>query len=205
MKKLAVSPAINPHALTPEAKETLTDELYRVQSEVFSGVDREGFYNYVIAPQTYKTRIYKFQNRQKETVGYITFHVYETRIPKAGKLKTVYVIRTETGVLKAYRGRTPLFPILFRESFKFWFGKGMPEAYFMATPISSRSFCPCPTGIWGVVSASRGRDTGAYSSPEGKPDCFSWPGTSGWGGKSHCEGGLDRQANRSAADPVGKK
>ncbi|MEM7039705.1 MAG: hypothetical protein AAF570_22215 [Bacteroidota bacterium] len=135
MKKIKVSDPLYPKNLTQNEKEALTDELYKIQTQIFDGVDRNTFYKYVIAPETYLTKIYLFKNRRNETVGFLTFHLYRVEVEKKGKRKKVCVVRTETGILEAYRGKAPIFSIVFRESLKCYLKLGFPEGYFVATPI----------------------------------------------------------------------
>lgn len=161
MKKIIVSSPIRPDQLTPAAKETLTNQLYTVQNQIFAGVDRASFYRYVIAPNAVYTRIYRFENREGETIGYLAFHIYKIEIEKKGKPKTVYIARTETGVLKSYRGQAPISGLLFKECIRFWFGNGMPEAYFMATPIYPAPFLHAQRGF-AELYPRQGEETPAH-------------------------------------------
>jgi hypothetical protein len=136
MKKISIDSAIQPKSLSESARTQLTDQLYAVHARIFDGVDKAAFRRYVIEPDTVLTKIFLFRNLQQEIVGYLTFQVFQTGITRNGKLRKPYVFRTETGLLKEYRGGAPITPILVRECWKFSLRRGMPEAYFLATPIN---------------------------------------------------------------------
>lgn len=136
MKKLHISKAVVPAQLSRNALDTLTDELYTIHSQIFSGVDKASFRSYVIEPDTVLTKLFLVQNRQNETVGYLSFQVYQPSVMRSNKRHQPYVFRSELGILPAFRGQANLNQILFWEALKFYILKGMPEAYFMATPVN---------------------------------------------------------------------
>lgn len=140
MKKLNISPAIQPQRLSGTERDQLTNSLYEVHCQIFDGVDKETFRSYVIEPDTVTTRIFLIQTDQKETVGYLTFQVYQPEVLRKGKIKRPYVFRTEIGIRQEYRGRANYNRVLFREALKFCLRKGMPEAYYMATPINPLAY-----------------------------------------------------------------
>lgn len=134
-KKITTDRAIDPKKLNPKALERLCDELYAVHTQIFDGVDREAFRNYVLAPDNYRTRLFVFRNASREIVGYLTFQVFEFREMRRGRPSRSFLYRTETGLLRAWRGRAPIFQILVREIWKFVLSHGIPRGYFVATPI----------------------------------------------------------------------
>ena len=108
MQTIQTTGPFYPKKLSCQATEALTDELYSVQQQVFTGVSREAFQKYAICPDSYLTKVYVLRDTDKNAVGYFTFHVYEVEIERAGKRKNVYVFRGETAVIKAHRRRAPL-------------------------------------------------------------------------------------------------
>ncbi|MCB9234618.1 MAG: hypothetical protein H6581_23380 [Bacteroidia bacterium] len=136
MKKTSISKGINPKSLSAAAREQLTSQLYAVHAQIFDGVDKESFRAYVIEPATVYSRIFLVKNRREETVGYATFQVYQTEIERNGKLRKPYVFRTEMGVIQEFRGGAPINQALLLEALKFSLLHGIPEAYYMATPIN---------------------------------------------------------------------
>lgn len=134
-KKITTDRFIDPKKLSPEALGKLCDELYHVHSHIFDGVNRDAFLNYVLAPDNYLTRLFIFRNASREVVGYLTFQVFEFREKRNGRRSRGFLYRTETGLLRAYRGRAPIFQILVKEIWKFVLRHGLPNGYFVATPI----------------------------------------------------------------------
>lgn len=133
--KLHLSKPINPKALSPADRDQLTQELFQVHTQIFDGVDKDAFRAYVVEPQTVTSKIFKITNRAGALVGYLTFQVYQAEITRNGKTHRPYFYRTEMGILPAYRGGAQLSGRLYWEALKFSLKKGIPEAYYMATPI----------------------------------------------------------------------
>lgn len=89
------------HAMAPEAREALARELYTVHAQVFSGLDYDGFRNYVVERGAWRTWIYVKHNAAGQLVGYTSIHAF--RVTAGGGPRTV--IRMEAGTLPAHRGR----------------------------------------------------------------------------------------------------
>lgn len=133
---LNISKPVMPARLSAHEKEAFTEELYQLHSQIFDGVSRSQFVRYVIDPSTEVTKIFVFRNAAGTAVGYLTFQVFLTQIRQGRRMARRFVVRTETGLLPAYRGHAPISRILLRESIRFWIRKGFPKGYFLATPIS---------------------------------------------------------------------
>lgn len=135
-QKITTDPPIFPKRLDPVALERLCDELYAVQQAVFDGVDRDSFRDYVLCPDNHLTKLFLFRNAQGTLVGYLTFQVFElSKKDRPGRRRS-FLYRTETGLLRPYRGKAPIFRILVSEIWKFSLRHGIPKAYFVATPIN---------------------------------------------------------------------
>lgn len=140
-KSFRISPPIDPRTLSAEALDELCAELYAVHNQIFEGVSPEAFRKYVIEPPTVLTRIYCCRSAAGQLVGYFTFQVYQTSYRYRGRLRRPYVFRSEMGVLPAFRGKCGFNRILFRDACRFMLARfrpwrGLPEAWFMATPIN---------------------------------------------------------------------
>jgi hypothetical protein len=131
MKRPIISSAIDPKKLSSTEKKQLTEDLYRVHSDIFDGVSKEAFRRYVLDAPTFRSRIFTFQNEDGNIVGYITHQQYVVRI---GSHKR-NVFRTEVGLQPIYRGCNSASMILFRENLKAYIRTGFRKAWFVATPI----------------------------------------------------------------------
>ncbi len=89
------------HAMAPEAREALARDLYAVHSQIFAGLDYEGFRDYVVDRGSWRTWIYTKHNAAGHLVGYTSLHFF--RMQLEGRPCTV--LRMEAGTLPAWRGR----------------------------------------------------------------------------------------------------
>lgn len=89
------------HSMAPEQRDALARELYAVHSKIFSGLDYEGFRDYVIERGAWRTWIYVKHNASGQLVGYTAMHAF--RLTVDGRPRTV--VRMEAGTLPAHRGR----------------------------------------------------------------------------------------------------
>lgn len=89
------------HAMAPDAREALAQELYAVHSQIFAGLDYAGFRDYVVNRGSWRTWIYTKHNAAGKLVGYTSLHFF--RMQLEGRPCTV--LRMEAGTLPAWRGR----------------------------------------------------------------------------------------------------
>ena len=89
------------HAMDPEEREALARELYGVHAQIFTGLDYEGFRNYVVERPAWRTWIYVKHNASGQLVGYTAMHAFRFTMQR----KPWTVIRMEAGTLPAARGR----------------------------------------------------------------------------------------------------
>lgn len=102
---------IDPRALSPRARASFTDELYALHCRIFAGVSRACFAAYVVDSPAERTRIQVFRDGD-EMVGYAAFHAFERT--HAGE--RCIVVRSEVGLLAAYRRGTRMGGFLVREA-----------------------------------------------------------------------------------------
>ncbi len=100
MPKIAKSAIVVPSRLDPAARQEFIDALYRVHCEVFDGVSRDSFAQYVVESPAEHTWINVHRNDAGEIVGYFALHVFEREL--AGQPSAIF--RAEAGTMRAYRG-----------------------------------------------------------------------------------------------------
>lgn len=104
------STIIDPSTLSPNAREAFTAELFAAHCRIFAGVDRATFAAYVVDSPAERTRIQVFRD-EGEIVGYAAFHAFE----REHEGRPCLVLRTEVGLLPAYRRGTRMGGFLVRE------------------------------------------------------------------------------------------
>jgi CRP-like cAMP-binding protein len=100
MPKIARSDIVIPSQLDPAARQGFIDALYKVHCEVFDGVTREAFAQYVVESKAEQTWINVHRNDAGEIVGYFALHVFEREL--AGQPSAIF--RAEAGTMRSYRG-----------------------------------------------------------------------------------------------------
>ncbi|HVE82298.1 MAG TPA: cyclic nucleotide-binding domain-containing protein, partial [Myxococcales bacterium] len=100
MAHIARSEVVVPGELSREEREKLIDALYKVQREVFDGVDRKAFAKYVVLSQAERTSILVHKNKAGAIVGYFAVHVFERELNG----EPVAIFRAEAGTMREYRG-----------------------------------------------------------------------------------------------------
>lgn len=91
---------IDPSTLSDAEKESLISSLYAVHCEIFDGVSRQQFAQYVINSPAKRTRIQLSYGANGELAGYLAMHAFRPTLH--GKECTV--LRAEAGLRRAYRG-----------------------------------------------------------------------------------------------------
>lgn len=102
MATIVRNETIDPSTLTPAETEALVTSLYAVHSEIFDGVSREQFAQYVVNSPAQRTRIQLSYGEHGELAGYLAMHAF---LPILNG-KECTVLRAEAGLRRAYRGRS---------------------------------------------------------------------------------------------------
>jgi hypothetical protein len=89
------------HTMLPDEREALARQLYAVHAQIFSGLDFEGFRNYVVERPSWHTWIYIRHDSDHRLVGYTALHEFRLTL----KRKPCTVMRIEAGTLPSARGR----------------------------------------------------------------------------------------------------
>ena len=98
MSQTVQTQRIDPSRLAADTKQALIDELYATHCQIFDGVSKQVFANYVVNSPAQRTRI-EVLRVEGEVVGYTAVHTFVREI--AGQRRVV--IRAESGKLPAYR------------------------------------------------------------------------------------------------------
>ena len=114
---------VDPAVLSGEQKSTFIDNLYDLHQQIFDGVDRDSFIDYVVDSPAEWTRICIYKNSQNDWVGYCAVHRFRKQVAK----RKLVVFRAEAGILREYRGR----------SMTLWFGFGEAIKYHLRHPFKS--------------------------------------------------------------------
>jgi hypothetical protein len=100
MSRVTHTEVIRPQTLSASERQQLTDRLYAVHQQIFDGVDRESFAQYVVGSKAEHTWLLLHKNAAGDTVGYFALHLFEKQLDGA----PLAVFRAEAGSLRAYRG-----------------------------------------------------------------------------------------------------
>ena len=134
--RIASSEVVEPHAMTADAREALADELYAVQSEIFSGVSKDEFVRYVIASKAARTWIQLHRSEAGQLVGYFAVHLFEHDLDG----QTIAVLRGEVGVLRAYRGARRSGVLLIEKGLRYKLMHPTRPLYFLCSPVHPGSY-----------------------------------------------------------------
>lgn len=91
---------VEPSSLSHADQETLISSLYSVHCEIFDGVSREQFSEYVVRSRAKKTRIQLSYGENGELAGYLAMHAFRPQL----RGEECTVLRAEAGLRRAYRG-----------------------------------------------------------------------------------------------------
>ncbi len=91
---------VEPSLLAPTDREALVSALYSVHCEIFDGVSREQFSEYVVHSTAKKTRIQLSYGENGELAGYLAIHAFRPLL----RGEECTVLRAEAGLRRAYRG-----------------------------------------------------------------------------------------------------
>ena len=129
-------PTVEPARLTAEQRTTLCDELYSVHAQIFDGVDRDAFRRYVVEPEDARTRLQVFRDVDGRAIGYIAIHRYLREVGGEQAL----ILRSEVGLLRAYRGRALQARFVLAETARAWLQHPGRTKYVFACPVHPSSF-----------------------------------------------------------------
>lgn len=145
MARLHAAPPVDPATLSTAERDRLAHDLYAVQSQIFDGVTLEGFRAYVVDSPAQRNRIQVFSDADTgEVVGFAATHVFTVELER----RTVDLLRTEVGLLPAYRGQSAAGRLLLQEGARLAARSVVRDAYFLACPVH-------PASYWAAARTSR--------------------------------------------------
>ncbi|POZ61610.1 hypothetical protein [Chromobacterium alticapitis] len=136
MAEIARSIRIVPAKLAPEAREALARELFQVHDAVFAGMDYSGFKSMIISPPTEHSSLLLHRDGDGRLVGYCAMHRYRRQIGK----RVCSVLRVQSGLLKAYRGKNSNFAFLISQVMRHWLSHPLRPLYFFGVMLHPSSY-----------------------------------------------------------------
>lgn len=81
MAKVITGETICPSKLTHDARQSLSESLYKVHKRIFKGLNEKEFDHYVVNSPAKVTKIFIYKDKSKEEiVGYFAVHRFEKRV-----------------------------------------------------------------------------------------------------------------------------
>ncbi|AXE33275.1 hypothetical protein DK843_02460 [Chromobacterium phragmitis] len=137
----------------------LVNELYLVHCDIFDGVSKDDFANYVVYSKARQTRILIHKNDQGQSVGYCAIHFFEQELE--GKASTV--IRMEAGLMRAYRGKNRNAPFVCRQVMGYRLTHPGRNVYYLGALVHPSSYMlldKYATKVWPSAEQSTELDYG---------------------------------------------
>ncbi len=135
------------HEMSSNEREALARELYTVHVQIFTGLDFEGFRQYVIDRPSWRTWVYVRHNPAGKLVGYTAIHAFLRTLQ--GKSATI--IRMEAGTLREARGRDVTMVYGLLRLMRIWLRYPLRRVYMFAAlthPSSYTFLSRYVPGIW---------------------------------------------------------
>ncbi|MGC0155126.1 hypothetical protein ACPRNU_21925 [Chromobacterium vaccinii] len=153
------SEIVSPGALSIFDRDQLVDQLYGVHCDIFDGVSKEDFANYVVNSKANQTRILIHNDINGRPVGYCAIHFFEQRLDGCDAT----VIRMEAGLMRAYRGRNRNAPFVCRQVLGYRLSRPGRRIYYLGALVHPSSYMALDKyapKVWPSVDASAERDYG---------------------------------------------
>ncbi|HLL52169.1 MAG TPA: cyclic nucleotide-binding domain-containing protein [Myxococcaceae bacterium] len=157
MPRITRSDVIVPKSLGADEREKLIDALYNVHSQIFDGVEREGFAKYVVNSKAEHTWILVHKGEEGEIVGYFALHVFEKEL--GGKPAAVF--RAEAGTLRDYRGNNSNVTFAFKEGMRYFARNAGKQMFYLGSLVHPSSY-----GLFGKYFDTVWPRAGAETPPE---------------------------------------
>lgn len=119
------------NALSVAERDQLSQELYPLHQQVFSGVSQHEFRRYVLDSLAWKTWLYVQRTPAGQAVGYLALHAFKKTL--LGRSYLIY--RMETGKLPAFRGRDLSLLRAIVQILRVGFRYPWRPSYLFATPV----------------------------------------------------------------------
>ncbi|UTH75687.1 hypothetical protein [Chromobacterium sp. IIBBL 290-4] len=136
MFKSGKSIIINPSMINQEKQAELIDSLYPIHAEIFDGVSKNDFANYVIQSTAPYTRILLHKDKQGNIVGYCAMHFFEQTIEN----KPATIIRMEAGLKREYRQGNRNSPFVIGQLLAYRLRRPLTKLYYLGALVHPSSF-----------------------------------------------------------------
>lgn len=135
-QRVVAKPIIRLEDMSHHERERLGDALYPIHQRIFNGVGRAEFQRYVIDSSAERTILQTYVGEGRQLVGYTALHFFERTI--GGRPATI--IRSESGLEPAYRGRSIAGSFVIRELFKLLCTRPRQPVFAFACPVHPSSY-----------------------------------------------------------------
>jgi hypothetical protein len=133
MIKVITAETICPSKLTPEARQNLSESLYKVHKCIFKGLNEKEFNHYVVNSPAKVTKIFIYRDKiKKEIIGYFAVHRFEKCIND----KPLVVFRAEAGLIPEYRHKNADINFWFKEAMKFKIFHPNKQIFYLVCPVN---------------------------------------------------------------------
>jgi hypothetical protein len=136
MSKLGRSIIIDPAALSQENQDNLIEDLYPIHAEIFDGVSKPDFANYVVKSSAPHTRILLHRDQQENIVGYCAMHFFEEQMEG----QAVTIIRMEAGLKREYRRGNRNAPFVISQLLGYRLRQPLRKIYYLGALVHPSSF-----------------------------------------------------------------
>ena len=110
MPRVASYEVVTPTSLSPDERAALADALFEAVGEIFD-TDKPTTTRLMIEPKSQRTRILLSKNEEGKVVGVFALHFFERTL----RGEPVTILRVQSGLLRAYRGKGSNLPWALRE------------------------------------------------------------------------------------------
>lgn len=128
--------AYHPQQLPELQREQLSQELYALHCQIFTGVAYETFRRYVVFSPAWRTWLFVQCNSAGEKVGYHALHAFQ----KSFGDRQYIIFRMEAGTLPQYRGRSLTLVQVLAAMVSVWLRFPGRPSYFFASLIHPSSY-----------------------------------------------------------------
>lgn len=134
--RVTSSDVVEPATLSAEARAALIDELYEVHSQIFDGVARDAFVQYVVDSTAARSWIQLHREASGRLVGYFAVHIHEHEVNG----ETIAVLRSEVGILRAFRGQRASGALMVDKGIRYKLSHPFRKVYLLCSPIHPASY-----------------------------------------------------------------
>lgn len=133
MRDVITAETICPSKLTPEARQNLSENLYKVHKRIFEGLNEKDFDHYVVNSPAKVTKIFIYRDKiKKEIIGYFSVHRFEKVIND----KPLIIFRAEAGLVPECRHKNADIYFWFKEAMKFKIFHPNKEVFYLVCPVN---------------------------------------------------------------------